>query len=91
MFTITALIKTLKEQQKQFMDTLSNLAKAEPPHQTVAVSSPPKFEGFDKAKKKWKQYLLRFKQHLQLHNVTDGAKMRAFLLSCLNKETVSLL
>jgi len=73
------------------MDTLSNLAKAEPPHQPEAVSLPPKFEGFDKAKEKWEQYLLRFTQHLQLHNVTDGAKKRAFLLSCLDTEAVTLL
>lgn len=84
-----ALIESMKEQQKQFMDVISSLAKTEPAVQPL--SSPPKFESFDKTKEKWEQYLLRFKQHLQLHNVIDGEKKRAFLLSCLDPETFGLL
>ena len=87
---VQALLETMKQQQLQFMEKLSNLTKTEPAV-AQSVNAPPKFESFDKATEKWDQYLMRFKQHLDLHNATDPGKKRAFLLSCLDPDTFSLL
>ena len=87
--TIAAILESMKEQQKQFIETLMNVRKEEPAAQLA--SSPPKFESFDKTNESWNQYLLRLVQHLELHNVTNPEKRRAFLLSCLDPDTFSLL
>jgi len=58
---------------------------------TVSTKLKSVFDSFDKAKERWEQYLERLNQHLELHNVTDQAKKRAFLLSCLDPETYNLL
>ena len=87
---VQALLETMKQQQLPFMKKLSSLTKTEPAV-AQSVNASPKFESFDKATEKWDQYFMRFKQHLDLHNVTDPGKKRAFLLSCLDPDTFSLL
>ena len=86
---ITAMIETIKEQQKQFMEALSTITKAETVVQSA--SSPPKFESFDKSKEKWEQYLQRLQQHFVLHDIGSQERKRAFLLSCLAPDTYGLL
>ena len=82
---LSGLIEAMKVQQEQFMAAITNL------NRTERVVSPPAFEHFDKAKEKWEQYLKRLNQHLELHNVVEQDKKRAFLLSCIDSSTFTLL
>ena len=86
---VAALLDTMKQLQQQFVEALNKLTQPEPVAQTV--TSRPKFENFDKSREKWDQYILRFKEHLKLHNVTEQEKKRAFLLSCLGPKIFDLL
>ena len=88
---VAAILELLRHQQEQMKVTLETFAKAEVHPHRIAVQSAPKFDQFDSTKEKWEQYLLRLNQHLELHDVTDNDKKRAFLLSCLNPNIFSLL
>ena len=87
---VAAILEVLRHQQEQMKVILETFAKAEVHPHRVAVQSAPKFDQFN-SKKKWEQYLLRLNQHLELHDVTDNGKKRAFLLSCLDPNIFSLL
>ena len=88
---VAAILELLRHQQEQMKVTLETFAKAEVHPHRIAVQSAPKFDQFDSTKEKWEQYLLRLNQHLELHDVTDNGKKRAFLLSCLEPNIFSLL
>lgn len=86
---ITAILEYMKDQQREFMETLLNVRKEEPAAQ--ASNSPQKFESFNKTSESWNQYLQRLLQHLELHNVKTSERKRAFLLSCLDPDMFGLL
>ena len=87
---VAAILAVLRHQQELMKVTLETFAKAEIYPNRLAVQSAPRFEQFDSTKEKWEQYLLRLNQHLELYDVTDNGKKRAFLLSFLDPNTFSL-
>ena len=88
---VAAILEVLRHQIKQMKVALETFVKAEVHPQGVKVQFAPQFDQFDSTKEKWKQYLLQLNQNLELHDVTDNGKKRAFLLSCLDPNIFSLL